>query len=158
MEANKISNMQIMDPTLIPDQIKTVCGKTFQFLICIARDNLAGTNDSYKVANVWEGNKFMEIGNEASENTIDQISLTHSEQASLMITNGTKPYETDHSSSPTPSSKRKTESTDPNIDQSSTSRKQCSNLSTDFTEDKGYYLTKDLNEVISCEDVDQGKP
>ncbi|XP_010412713.1 PREDICTED: replication protein A 70 kDa DNA-binding subunit B-like [Camelina sativa] len=123
---------EIMDPNLIADQIKAVCGKTFQFLICIAGDNLSGARDSYKVANVWEGNKFMEIGNEESENTIDRISLTNSKQ-------------------------RKTESIHPTIDQSSTSKKQCSNHSTDFTEDKGDYPTKDLNEVISCEDVDHGK-
>ncbi|XP_019092275.1 PREDICTED: uncharacterized protein LOC109129103 [Camelina sativa] len=80
MESFTISNMQITDPTLIPDQIKAVCGKTFQFLICIGGDNLSGANDSYKVANVWEDNKFMEISNEASENTIDRISLTSEQE------------------------------------------------------------------------------
>ncbi|EOA12041.1 hypothetical protein CARUB_v100079851mg, partial [Capsella rubella] len=146
---------EIEDPNAIPDQIKALVGKTFQFLITVGNENVYGGYEFYKVSNVWSGDKFIEIANEESESYLEHNSILSSDQASLMITNGTEPSETDLSSSSTPSSKRKSDSSGNGSDRSSSTKKLCSKIDTihvDGEED----LRKDLNEEITRQEEDQG--
>ncbi|XP_023641905.1 uncharacterized protein LOC17892855 [Capsella rubella] len=110
---------EIEDPNAIPDQIKALIGKTFQFLITVGNKNVYGGYEYYK--------------------------------ASLMITNGTEPYETDLSSTSTPSSKRKSDSSGNGTDRSSSTKKMCSKIDT-IQVDGSEVVRKDLNEEITRED------
>lgn len=72
--------MQIEDPNAIPDQIKALVGKTFQFLITVGNENVYGGYEFYKVSNVWSGDKFIEIANEESESYLEHNSILSSDQ------------------------------------------------------------------------------
>ncbi|EOA33000.1 hypothetical protein CARUB_v10016331mg [Capsella rubella] len=129
---------EIEDPNAIPDQIKALIGKTFQFLITVGNKNVYGGYEYYKVSNVWSGEKFIKL-------------LMKNQKASLMITNGTEPYETDLSSTSTPSSKRKSDSSGNGTDRSSSTKKMCSKIDT-IQVDGSEVVRKDLNEEITRED------
>ncbi|XP_023634354.1 uncharacterized protein LOC111829487 [Capsella rubella] len=145
---------EIEDPNSIPDQIKALVGKTFQFLITVGNENVYGGYEFYKVSNVWSGEKFIEIANEESESYLEHNSILSSDQASLMITNGTEPYETDLSSTSTPSSKRKSDSSGNGSDRSSSTKKLCSKIDTIHV-DGEEVVRKDLNEEITRQEEDQ---
>ncbi|KAL9299145.1 putative nucleic acid-binding, replication factor A [Arabidopsis thaliana] len=93
---------EIEDPTVLPDVINGLKGKTFQFLLCIQRQNIFGGYDSFIVARVYTG--------------------------SLMLINGVDLSDVDLSSTSTPSSKRKDLDDVDGNDQASTSRKKCSKI------------------------------
>ncbi|KAL9830856.1 putative nucleic acid-binding, replication factor A [Arabidopsis thaliana] len=118
---------EIEDPTVLPDVINGLKGKTFQFLLCIQRENIFGGYDSFTVARVYTGNIADEIVQEDSDAYVDPSSLISIEQGSLMLTNGVDLSDVDLSSTSTPSSKRKEDDVDGN-DQASISRNKCSKM------------------------------
>ncbi|CAB81115.1 AT4g07450 [Arabidopsis thaliana] len=119
---------EIEDPTVLPDVINGLKGKTFQFLFCIQRENIFGGYDSFTVARVYTGNIVDEIVQEDSDAYVDPSSLISIEQSSLMLTNGVDLFDVDLSSTSTPSSKRKDSDDVDGNDQASTSRKKCSRM------------------------------
>ncbi|XP_024004937.1 uncharacterized protein LOC112082078 [Eutrema salsugineum] len=50
---------EIQDLNVIPDALKNLIGKTFQFLICVEKENLYGGSNTYKVRKVWKGNDVL---------------------------------------------------------------------------------------------------
>ncbi|KAL9840285.1 putative nucleic acid-binding, replication factor A [Arabidopsis thaliana] len=94
---------EIEDPTVLPDVINGLKGKTFQFLLCIQRENIFGGYDSFTVVRVYTGNIVDEIVQEDSDAYVDPSSLISIEQGSLMLTNGVDLSDVDLSSTSTPS-------------------------------------------------------
>ncbi|KAL9812047.1 putative nucleic acid-binding, replication factor A [Arabidopsis thaliana] len=119
---------EIEDPTVLPDVINGLKGKTFQFLLCIQRENIFGGYDSFTVAQVYTGNIVDEIVQEDSDAYVDPSSLISIEHGSLMLTNGVDLSDVDLLSTSTPSSKRKDSDDVDGNDQASTSRKKCSTM------------------------------
>ncbi|KAL9293409.1 putative nucleic acid-binding, replication factor A [Arabidopsis thaliana] len=119
---------EIEDPTVLPDVINGLKGKTFQFLLCIQRKNIFGGYDSFTVVRVYTGNIADEIVQEDSDAYVDPSSLISIEQGSLMLTNGVDLSNLDLSSTSTPSSKRKDSDDVDGNDQASRSRKKCSKM------------------------------
>ncbi|BAB01022.1 replication protein A1-like [Arabidopsis thaliana] len=118
---------EIEDPTVLPDVINCLKGKTFQFLLCVQRENIFGGYDSFTVARVYTDNIADEIVQEDYDAYVDPSSLISIEQDSLMLTNGVDLSDVDLSSTFTPSSKRKEDDVDGN-DHASTSRKKFSKM------------------------------
>ncbi|ESQ50183.1 hypothetical protein EUTSA_v10002180mg, partial [Eutrema salsugineum] len=50
---------EIQDPDVVPDTLQNLIGKTFQFLICVEKENLYGGSSTYKVGKVWKGNDVL---------------------------------------------------------------------------------------------------
>ncbi|XP_024013323.1 uncharacterized protein LOC112087608 [Eutrema salsugineum] len=50
---------EIQDPDVVPDALQNLIGKTFQFLICVEKENLYGGSNTYKVGKVWKGNDVL---------------------------------------------------------------------------------------------------
>ncbi|KAL9840472.1 putative nucleic acid-binding protein [Arabidopsis thaliana] len=65
----------IEDPTVLLDVINGLKGKTFQFLLCIQRENIFGGYDSFTVLRVYTGNLADEIVQEDSDAYVDPSSL-----------------------------------------------------------------------------------
>jgi len=57
------------------DVINGLKGKTFQFLLCIQRENIFGGYDSFTVVRVYTGNIADEIVQEDSDAYVDPSSL-----------------------------------------------------------------------------------
>lgn len=78
---------QIQDPTNVPDCLKSLVGKTFQFLINIDKDNIHGGNDTYKVSYVELGDDAENVDPpEDSDVPIDHNSLISVERVNLVNT------------------------------------------------------------------------
>ncbi|KAL9830730.1 putative nucleic acid-binding, replication factor A [Arabidopsis thaliana] len=118
---------EIEDPTVLPDVINGLKGKSFQFLLCVQRENIFGGYDSFTVARVYTDNIADEIVQEDYDAYVDPSSLISIEQDSLMLTNGVDFSDVDLSSTSTPSSKRKEDDVDGN-DHTSTSRRKFSKM------------------------------
>ncbi|KAL9299413.1 putative nucleic acid-binding, replication factor A [Arabidopsis thaliana] len=119
---------EIEDPTVLPDVINGLKWKTFQFLLCIQRENIFSGYDSFTVAQVYTGNIADEIVQEDSDAYVDPSSLISIEQGSLILTNGVDLSDVNLSSTSTPSSKRKDSDDVDENDQASTSRNKCSKM------------------------------
>ncbi|KAG7583453.1 Nucleic acid-binding OB-fold [Arabidopsis suecica] len=64
---------EIQDPTNLPQPIKDLVGKTFQFLVTVGKENINETDDTYKVSTVWLGNDFDNLDTiEDSDQPTDQ--------------------------------------------------------------------------------------
>lgn len=50
---NYIIIYQMTDPSIIPEALKSLVGKTYLFLVSIETDNISGGNDIFKVTKVW---------------------------------------------------------------------------------------------------------
>ena len=62
-------------------------GKTFQFLLCIQRENIFGGYDSFTVVRVYTGNIADEIVQEDSDAYVDPSSLISIEQVCQITLN-----------------------------------------------------------------------
>ncbi|AEE32871.1 Nucleic acid-binding, OB-fold-like protein [Arabidopsis thaliana] len=119
-----VTNEQIDEPQPLPDVVKNIIGKTYQFLVCVEQDNISRGNDEYKVAEVLTSqniNQALPIND--SVNPVDHSSISSNDQV-LMLTNNSEKEDNSQTLSRTPLSKRK-EIVDDGSDQSSTSKKQC---------------------------------
>lgn len=74
---------EIEDPTVLPDVINGLKGMTFQFLLCIQRQNIFGGYDSFIVARVYTGNIADEIIQEDSDAYVDPSSIVSIDQVPL---------------------------------------------------------------------------
>ncbi|XP_010484803.1 PREDICTED: replication protein A 70 kDa DNA-binding subunit C-like [Camelina sativa] len=109
---------EIQDPTNVPEVLKSLVGKTFQFLASVEIGNLNGGNDTYKVSYVEVGSETYHVDNiEDSEQTLDLSAVVSNDQVEIDDGIGT--------SNTTPSSKRKEGESDDLLEQSSSSKKFC---------------------------------
>ncbi|XP_024011357.1 uncharacterized protein LOC112086615 [Eutrema salsugineum] len=76
---------EIQDPDVVPEALQNLIGKTYQFLICVEKENLYGGNNTYKVRNVWKGNDVLSADEvNESEDMGDQSLLLSGNQVSLI--------------------------------------------------------------------------
>ncbi|CAE6011997.1 unnamed protein product [Arabidopsis arenosa] len=116
---------EIQDPTNVPNCLKSLVRKTFQFLINIDKDNIHGGNDTYKVS-------YVELGDDAehvdppqdSDVPIDHNSLISIEQDQVVISNSNESDDQIGTASTTPSSKRSNNSTEDTDENSSSTKKK----------------------------------
>ncbi|ESQ29790.1 hypothetical protein EUTSA_v10023889mg, partial [Eutrema salsugineum] len=52
---------EIQESDVLPDALQNLIGKTFQFLICVEKENLYGGSNTYKVGKVWKGNDVLSV-------------------------------------------------------------------------------------------------
>ncbi|XP_024011295.1 uncharacterized protein LOC112086557 [Eutrema salsugineum] len=119
---------EIQDPDVVSDALQNLVGKTFQFLICVEKENLYGGSNTYKVGNVWKGKQVLTITidevNE-SEDGSDQSLLMSGDQASLMNTHSQESSDDVSGNIKTPLSKRERDDPKDSVDSSSSSMKSC---------------------------------
>ncbi|XP_024007295.1 uncharacterized protein LOC112083497 [Eutrema salsugineum] len=119
---------EIQDPDVVPDALQNLVGKTFQFLICVKKENLYGGSNTYKVGNVWKGNQVLtttiDDANE-SEDGGDQSLLMSGDQASLMNTHSQESSDDVSGNIKTPLAKRERDDLKDSVDSSSSSKKSC---------------------------------
>ncbi|XP_024014961.1 uncharacterized protein LOC18009904 [Eutrema salsugineum] len=76
---------EIQESDVLPDALQNLIGKTFQFLICVEKENLYGGSNTYKVGKVWKGNDVLSVDEvNESEDMGDQ---------SLLLPDSISPYE-----------------------------------------------------------------
>ncbi|XP_020879663.1 replication protein A 70 kDa DNA-binding subunit B-like [Arabidopsis lyrata subsp. lyrata] len=100
------------DPENLPDAIRHLTGKTYQYLVCVENENVWNGLDTYKVSRVLANDCVGE--EDLPDDSIDQT------QGSLLLTYSGEPSETT-----TPSSKRSSDSSLSPADNSSTTKKLC---------------------------------
>ncbi|CAE6219321.1 unnamed protein product [Arabidopsis arenosa] len=118
---------EIQDPTNVPDCLKSLVEKTFQFLINIDKDNIHGGNDTYKVSYVELGDDAEHVDPPQDSNVpIDHNSLISVDQDQDVKSNSNETDDQIGTASTTPSSKRSNNSTeDTDENSSSTTKKIC---------------------------------
>lgn len=52
---------QIEDPTILPQPIESLVGKSFCFGISLSTDNVNNGNTTFKVSEVWSGDQIQKI-------------------------------------------------------------------------------------------------
>ncbi|KAG7599001.1 Nucleic acid-binding OB-fold [Arabidopsis suecica] len=98
---------EIQDPTNLPQQIRDLVGKTFQFLVTVGKENINETDDTYKVSTVWLGNESDNLDTvEDSDQQTDQRNDLSIDQEGLALTNSSETTDPLGPTSSTPSSKR----------------------------------------------------
>ncbi|KAG7584110.1 hypothetical protein ISN44_As08g035960 [Arabidopsis suecica] len=124
------TNEELDDPLPVPDIVKNIIGKTYQFVVLIEQDNISRGNDEYKVNEVLTSQNLNQADLKAEvDYPVDLSSMSSSDQV-LMLTNSSDKDETINTSLSTPSSKRKEDGSD-GSDQNSTSKKQCTGKQSD---------------------------
>ncbi|XP_024015877.1 uncharacterized protein LOC112089132 [Eutrema salsugineum] len=93
---------EIQDLDVVPDALQNLVGKTYQFLICVEKENLYGGSNTYKVGKVWKDNQA-------------SLMNTHSQESSDDVSSNIK----------TPLSKRERDDPKDSVDSSSSSKKSC---------------------------------
>ncbi|CAL9222915.1 unnamed protein product [Arabidopsis halleri] len=119
---------EIQDPTNLPQPIKDLVGKTFQFLVTIGKDNITEIDDTYKVSTVLLGNDFNTIDNvEDSDLQIEQANELSIDQEGLALTgNSSETTDVTAVNTSTPSSKRSVDDcSEEGEGQGSTTKKPC---------------------------------
>ncbi|XP_024013149.1 uncharacterized protein LOC112087461 [Eutrema salsugineum] len=120
--------LEIQDPYVVPDVLQNLVGKTFQFLICVEKENLYSGSNTYKVEKVWKGNQVLtttvDDANE-SEDGGDQSLLMYGDQASLMNTHSQESSDDVSGNIKTLLSKRERDDPKDSVDSSSSSKKSC---------------------------------
>ncbi|KAG7583793.1 Nucleic acid-binding OB-fold [Arabidopsis suecica] len=118
---------EIQDPTNLPQQIRDLVGKTFQFLVTIGKENINETDDTYKVSTVWLGNESDNLDTvEDSDQQTDQRNDLSIDQEGLALTNSSETTDPLGPTSSTPSSKRSMDAVSEDIEgQGSTTKKAC---------------------------------
>ncbi|XP_013594600.1 PREDICTED: uncharacterized protein LOC106302687 [Brassica oleracea var. oleracea] len=113
---------EIEDPTILPQPIESLVGKSFCFGISLSTDNVNNGNTTFKVFEVWSGDKIQKIKSQTEPcSLLDTYSSTLSGgEVSLVDPNKESSYE----GFSTPFSKRKEEDADL-LDMTSTSKKPC---------------------------------
>ncbi|EFH57117.1 predicted protein [Arabidopsis lyrata subsp. lyrata] len=121
---------ELDDPLPLPDVVKNIIGKTYQFALCVEQDNISRGNDEYKVSEVLTSQNLNHPALEPEvDYPVDLSSMSSSDQV-LMLTNSSHHDDTTNTSLSTPSSKRKEDTSD-RSDQNSTSKKQCTGTQSD---------------------------
>ncbi|CAL9238303.1 unnamed protein product, partial [Arabidopsis halleri] len=124
---------ELDDPLPVPDVVKNIIGKTYQFALCVEQDNISRGNDEYKVSEVLTSQNLNHPALEPEvDYPVDFSSMSSSDQV-LMLTNSSH-NDTTNTSLSTPSSKRKEDTSD-GSDQNSTSKKQCTGTQSDVKDD-----------------------
>ncbi|XP_010507197.1 PREDICTED: replication protein A 70 kDa DNA-binding subunit E-like [Camelina sativa] len=99
---------EIEDPTNIPEALKSLVGKTYQFLATIDKGNINDGKDTYKVSLVEVGSNSDHVDNiEDSEQMIDPSTIVSTDQGHTVGTYSTEIEDGLETSPTTPSSKRK---------------------------------------------------
>ncbi|CAF2134252.1 unnamed protein product [Brassica napus] len=110
------------DPTILPQPIESLVGKSFCFGISLSTDNVNNGNTTFKVSEVWSGDKIQKIESQTEPcSLLDTYSSTLSGgEVSLVDPN----KESSSEGFSTPFSKRKEADADL-LDMTSTSKKPC---------------------------------
>ncbi|KAG7578528.1 Nucleic acid-binding OB-fold [Arabidopsis thaliana x Arabidopsis arenosa] len=125
---------ELDDPLPLPDVVKNIIGKTYQFALSVEQDNISRGNDEYKVSEVLTSQNLNHPALEPEvDYPVDLSSMSSSDQV-LMLTNCSHKDDTTNTSLSTPSSKRKEDTSD-GSDQNSTSKKQCTGIQSDVKDD-----------------------
>ncbi|CAN7077348.1 unnamed protein product [Brassica oleracea var. botrytis] len=113
---------EIEDPTILPQPIESLVGKSFCFGISLSTDNVNNGNTTFKVSEVWSGDQIQKIKSQTEPcSLLDTYSSTLSGgEVSLVDPN----KESSSEGFSTPFSKRKEEDADL-LDMTSTSKKPC---------------------------------
>ncbi|XP_019084685.1 PREDICTED: uncharacterized protein LOC104707456 isoform X1 [Camelina sativa] len=141
--------MLIYEPETLPDALKILKGKTFQFLVCIEKENLWDGLETYKVSTVLSKHGML-----AEEHTLEESdnNLSHSkinsENLGLEFTSLSDGSQDDLS----PPSKRYLDLKEDLFDQSSITKRKCVQSSkladlVNVSIDK-----RDFDAVVSAED------
>lgn len=78
--------LQIHDPLLIPEEVKSIVGKTHHFVLSVEKDNIYGGNDEYKVDEVLSSQNFIEHQDTTkSDNPTEHSSLSSSDQVLINL-------------------------------------------------------------------------
>ncbi|RIA05805.1 hypothetical protein BRARA_K00007 [Brassica rapa] len=113
---------EIEDPTILSQPIESLVGKSFCFGISLSTDNVNNRNTTFKVSEVWSGDKIQKIESQTEPcSLLDTYSSTLSGgEVSLVDSN----KESSSEGFSTPFSKRKEADADL-LDMTSTSKKPC---------------------------------
>ncbi|XP_024010369.1 uncharacterized protein LOC18014478 [Eutrema salsugineum] len=82
LNAQDILIRKIQDPDVVPDALQNLIGKTFQFLICVEKENLYGGSNTYKVGKFWKGNDVLSADevNESEDMGDDSLLLSGNQE------------------------------------------------------------------------------
>nr|AAM15454.1 putative replication protein A1 [Arabidopsis thaliana] len=129
---------EIEDPTIKPDVITNLCGKTFHFLVSVEKANIYGGKDIHKVTKVHLGIDITKEESGLLENTQDDpLTIGSEEQGPLMLTNSCENFsDATNNELSTPSSKCGSADLIDIVDQSSTSKKLCSRVNLENGDDE----------------------
>ncbi|XP_010518556.1 PREDICTED: uncharacterized protein LOC104793829 [Camelina sativa] len=117
---------EIQDPTNIPQGLKGLVGKSYQFVVTIAKNNIREESDVYKVAHAYVGLGPEEADSiEPSQGADDLSTIVSLDQETLMLTNSAEQIDALSTPTTTPSSKRKDDVSGDNSDHSSSTKKRC---------------------------------
>ncbi|ESQ38657.1 hypothetical protein EUTSA_v10029216mg [Eutrema salsugineum] len=85
LNAQDILIRKIQDPDVVPDALQNLIGKTFQFLICVEKENLYGGSNTYKVGKFWKGNDVLSADevNESEDMGDDSLLLSGNQKTLL---------------------------------------------------------------------------
>lgn len=73
-----------MDPENLPIPIKNLAGKTFQFLVCVQKENISDGKDSYRVAKILSNDGLREEHElEESTDMVNPASIVSGDQVFL---------------------------------------------------------------------------
>ncbi|XP_010474695.1 PREDICTED: uncharacterized protein LOC104754251 [Camelina sativa] len=125
---------EIEDPANIPEALKSLVGKSYQFLATIDKGNINDGKDTYKVSLVEAGSNSDHVENiEDYEQMIDPFSIVSTDQGHTVGTYRTEVEDGLETSPTTPSSKRKEDAYADLSNHSSSSKKKCvTNISADI--------------------------
>ncbi|CAA7056761.1 unnamed protein product [Microthlaspi erraticum] len=115
---------EIQDPELIPDDVKSSVGKSFEFLVGVEKEHIVYVNDTYKVQKVKKGLLILDTeSGDGPFTAIDNGSTIASGEELSVVKSNNQSISDDGS---TPSPKRGFESMQSDPAGSSTSKKHCS--------------------------------
>ncbi|CAN7029602.1 unnamed protein product [Brassica oleracea var. botrytis] len=113
---------EIEDPDLLPEPIRDLVGKSFCFGISVSSDNVTNGAETFKVLEVWSGDKNLQVESQSEPNSMIGTSSSTMSSCDVLMLEVASHNESEECK--TPFTKRKEEDAD-FPDKTSTSKKLC---------------------------------
>ncbi|CAA7018633.1 unnamed protein product [Microthlaspi erraticum] len=117
---------EIQDPDQMPDSLRNLVGKTFEFLVGVEKEHISYGNDTYKVHKVHTGEGI--VKKDSSHDVISRVDtvsqIVSTDEASAVKSN----YLENSEAGATPSSKRQKDEVEGVTDNGSASKKHCNKV------------------------------
>ncbi|CAF1930403.1 unnamed protein product [Brassica napus] len=113
---------EIEDPDLLPESIRDLVGKSFCFGISVSSDNVTNGAETFKVLEVWSGDKILQVESQSEPNSMIGTSSSTMSSCDVLMLEVASHNESEECK--TPFTKRKEEDADLS-DKTSTSKKLC---------------------------------
>ncbi|KAG2299347.1 hypothetical protein Bca4012_010919 [Brassica carinata] len=124
---------EVMYPELLPEPIKEIFGKSFCFGIAVCSDNVTNGADTFKVLEVWSGDKLLKVEEQSEPISMIGTSSSTTTSGDVLMLEGNSQNESDECKMRF--SKRKEEDADlPDI--TSTSKKLCTSIKVEKEKEK----------------------